>query len=126
MLDNTFFAMTSSFRAVLSVAENFGRLRSIFGQIWYSINIFRLLNWLYKKLRLMLGLKVRESAKSMAWNEATAGAAGKAAGSNGGASWPTLAFLGVIVSAPYIISKFLPKYEGIVEKFITIQKNRGN
>lgn len=41
MVDNTFFAMTSSFRAVLSVAENFGRLRTMFGHIWYSVNIFR-------------------------------------------------------------------------------------
>lgn len=41
MVDNTFFAMTSSFRAVLSVAENFGRLRTLFGHIWYSVNIFR-------------------------------------------------------------------------------------
>lgn len=41
MVDNTFFAMTSSFRAVLSVAENFGRLRATFGHIWYSVNIFR-------------------------------------------------------------------------------------
>ena len=41
MLDNTFFAMTSSFRAILGVAENFGRLRTMFGHIWYSVNIFR-------------------------------------------------------------------------------------
>lgn len=41
MVDNTFFAMTSSFRAVLSVAENFGKLRTMFGHIWYSVNIFR-------------------------------------------------------------------------------------
>ncbi|XP_050302322.1 probable peroxisomal membrane protein PEX13 [Anthonomus grandis grandis] len=113
MLDNTFFAMTSSFRAILGVAENFGRLRSMFGHIWYSVNIFRFLTWLYRKFRQMLGLKVTKNATSVAWKEAS-----KEAGSNlpsgtpsGGSSWPTLAFLGVIVSAPYIISKFLPKYE---------------
>lgn len=115
MLDNTFFAMTSSFRAVLSVAENFGRLRSVFGQIWYSINIFRLFNWLYRKLRSMFGLKVTENAKSLAWNEAMSGAVAEAAGNSGGANWSALAFLGIIISAPYVISKFLPKYEGEIE-----------
>lgn len=55
MLDNTFFAMTSSFRAVLSVAENFGRLRSVFGHVWYTINIFRLFSWFYRKCLQLLG-----------------------------------------------------------------------
>lgn len=112
MLDNTLFAMTSSFRAVLSVAENFGKLRTVFGQIWYSINIFRLLNWLYRKIRLMIGLKVPQNSKTLAWNEAMTNTPGEVSATSGGGSWSTLAFLGVLVSAPYIISKFLPKYEG--------------
>ena len=110
MLDNTFFAMTSSFRAVLSVAENFGRLRSMFGHIWYSINIFRLFSWLYRKLMWLMGRKVPSTDVSIAWKQAANGAPPSAAAP--GSSWPTLAFLGVLVSAPYIISKFLPKYEG--------------
>lgn len=105
MLDNTFFAMTSSFRAILGVAENFGRLRTMFGHIWYSVNVFRFITWMYRKLRVMLGLK---SASSLAWKEAGYGAASPPPS---GSSWPTLAFLGVIVSAPYLISRFLPKYE---------------
>ncbi|KRT80977.1 SH3 domain-containing protein [Oryctes borbonicus] len=111
MLDNTFFAMTSSFRAVLSVAENFGRLRSVFGQIWYSVNIFRLIKWLFRKIQVMFGLKATENVRSLAWNEALSGATAEVNGNRGGASWSTLAFLGVIISTPYIISKFLPKYE---------------
>ncbi|XP_066254821.1 peroxisomal membrane protein PEX13 [Euwallacea similis] len=109
MLDNTFFAMTSSFRAILGVAENFGRLRTMFGHIWYSVNVFRFISWLYRKFCLMLGLKVSHSPTSLAWKEASA--SGGVVPSSEGSSWPTLAFLGVIVSAPYIISKFLPKYE---------------
>lgn len=112
MLDNTFFAMTSSFRAVLGIAENFGRLRTMFGHIWYSFNVFRLITWLYRKMRQMLGLKVIRSPNSVAWKEAASGMTDVSSGSSSGSSWPTLAFLGVIVSAPYIISKFLPKYEG--------------
>ncbi|XP_018578660.1 peroxisomal membrane protein PEX13 [Anoplophora glabripennis] len=111
MLDNTFFAMTSSFRAVLSVAENFGRLRTMFGHIWYSINIFRFLNWLYRRMLRMMGFKVASSTASMAWKEAAHGVSPPSAGAPSGSSWPTIAFLGVLVSAPYIISRFLPKYE---------------
>ncbi|XP_056638454.1 peroxisomal membrane protein PEX13 [Diorhabda carinulata] len=112
MLDNTFFAMTSSFRAVLSVAENFGRLRTMFGNIWYSVNIFRFFNWLYRKFLIMLGFKKANSNVSMAWSQAKNGAAiGGGLPGGAGSSWPTIAFLGVLVSAPYIISKFLPKYE---------------
>ncbi|KAH1001953.1 hypothetical protein HUJ04_005907 [Dendroctonus ponderosae] len=112
MLDNTFFAMTSSFRAILGVAENFGRLRSMFGHIWYSVNVFRFITWMYRKLRIMLGLKAPKSASSLAWKEAGYGAGSAAASPPpSGSSWPTLAFLGVIVSAPYLISRFLPKYE---------------
>jgi peroxin-13 len=109
MLDNTFFAMTSSFRAVLSVAENFGRLRSMFGHIWYSISVFRLFNWLYRKFMWLIGKKVPNSEASIAWKQAASGA--PSSGAAPGSSWPTLAFLGLLVSAPYIINKFLPKYE---------------
>lgn len=112
MLDNTFFAMTSSFRAVLSVAENFGRLRTMFGHIWYSINIFRFLNWLYRRMLRLMGFKVASSTASAAWREAASGVSPPSVGGPSGSSWPTIAFLGVLVSAPYIISRFLPKYEG--------------
>jgi len=49
MLDSTFFALTSSFRAILGVAANFGRLRSVFSQFWASFAIFRGLKWIYRK-----------------------------------------------------------------------------
>lgn len=111
MLDNTFFAMTSSFRAVLSVAENFGRLRSVFGQIWYSINLFRLLKWLYRKLMTYLGYKLPEST-SVAWDQAINGVENLPPPASNSTNWSTLAFFGVLISAPYIISKFLPKFEG--------------
>lgn len=49
MLDSTFFAITSSFRAILGVAANFGRLRGVFAQFWSTFALFRGLSWLYKK-----------------------------------------------------------------------------
>lgn len=50
MLDSTFFAITSSFRAILGVAANFGRLRGVFAQFWSTFAILRGLSWIYKKL----------------------------------------------------------------------------
>ena len=55
MLESTFFAMTSSFRAILSVAENMGRLRTIFGQFLSSFALIRFMKWLYWKARYMIG-----------------------------------------------------------------------
>lgn len=49
MLDSTFFALTSSFRAILGVAANFGRLRGVFAQFWSTFAIFRGLTWIYRK-----------------------------------------------------------------------------
>lgn len=49
MLDSTYFALTSSFRAVLGVAANFGRLRGLFSQFWQSFALLRGMNWLFKK-----------------------------------------------------------------------------
>lgn len=49
MLDSTFFAITSSFRAILGVAANFGRLRGVFAQFWSTFAMFRGLSWLYQK-----------------------------------------------------------------------------
>lgn len=109
MLDNTFFAITSSFRAVLSVAEHFGRLRSVFGHIWYSINIFRLFGWFYRRIMRFMGKNVPSSGSSIAWKEATGGINNK---QPSGSGWSTVAFLGILMSAPYVLSKLLPKYEG--------------
>ena len=55
MLDSTFNAVYTSFRAVLGVAENFGRLRSLLGQFFSSVALFRAFLWLYKKVLYLLG-----------------------------------------------------------------------
>lgn len=49
MLDSTFFALTSSFRAILGVAANVGQLRGVFAQFWSTFALIRGVNWLYRK-----------------------------------------------------------------------------
>ena len=55
MLESTFFAMTSSFRAILGVAENMGKLRAMFGQVLSSFALIRFLKWLYWKTKCLIG-----------------------------------------------------------------------
>nr|XP_034826499.1 peroxisomal membrane protein PEX13-like [Maniola hyperantus] len=108
MLESTFFALTSSFRAILGVAENFGRLRSLFAQFWSTFAVVRSLNWLVRKLLVMLG--IRTECEFKAWAEAVqATQAGSASPEQKakGSSWPILLFFGVIAAAPYIVLKML-------------------
>ncbi|XP_050356182.1 probable peroxisomal membrane protein PEX13 [Nymphalis io] len=108
MLENTFFALTSSFRAILGVAENFGRLRSLFAQFWSTFAVVRSLNWLVRKLFVMLGIRTENEFK--AWAEAVAASqTGSATPEQRakGSSWPILLFFGVIAAAPYIVLKML-------------------
>lgn len=55
MMESTFNAVYSSFQAVLGVAENFGRLRTMFGQFFSTFAVLRTLQWLYKKLLYLIG-----------------------------------------------------------------------
>ncbi|XP_068625158.1 peroxisomal membrane protein PEX13 isoform X2 [Battus philenor] len=110
MLENTFFALTCSFRAVLGVAENFGRLRSLFAQFWSTFAVIRSLNWLVRKLLVILGIKTENEFK--AWAEAVAATQSGTATSEQkakGSSWPVLLFFGVIAAAPYIVLRMIDR-----------------
>ncbi|XP_059055733.1 peroxisomal membrane protein PEX13 [Achroia grisella] len=108
MLENTFFALTSSFRAILGVAENFGRLRSLFAQFWSTFAVVRSLNWLVRKLMVILGIRTENEFK--AWAQAVAATQSGVASPEQrarGSSWPILMFFGVVAAAPYIVLKMM-------------------
>ncbi|XP_055855627.1 peroxisomal membrane protein PEX13 [Episyrphus balteatus] len=114
MLDSTFFALTSSFRAILGVAANFGRLRTVFAQFWQTFAIFRGLNWIYRKILYWLRISNLDPS-SMAFKEAFAAAMkqsstakpGPALPNRGASPWPVLAFISFIFTAPYLIMKLI-------------------
>ncbi|XP_016988881.2 probable peroxisomal membrane protein PEX13 [Drosophila rhopaloa] len=115
MLDSTFFALTSSFRAILGVAANFGRLRSVFAQFWTTFAIFRGLNWIYRKILFWLRLSnldpssaafKKAFAEALNENNPQAGGAPQAP-RKGSSPWPVLAFISFIFTAPYLIMKLL-------------------
>lgn len=114
MMDSTFFAITSSFRAVLGIADNIGQLRTMFGQIWSSFALFRLISWIYRKVLSLFGINVALSGGNIAWEQAVNGPNGTPIPK--GHNWPIFLFLGIILSAPYLISKMIPSIDG---KFTT-------
>ncbi|XP_073962907.1 peroxisomal membrane protein PEX13-like [Choristoneura fumiferana] len=90
------------------VAENFGRLRSLFAQFWSTFAVVRSLNWLVRKLLVLLGIRTESEFK--AWAEAVAATqtgTGTPEQRARGASWPILLFFGVIAAAPYIVLRML-------------------
>ncbi|KAI8432746.1 hypothetical protein MSG28_013705 [Choristoneura fumiferana] len=46
------------------VAENFGRLRSLFAQFWSTFAVVRSLNWLVRKLLVLLGIRTESEFKN--------------------------------------------------------------
>ncbi|KAG6463470.1 hypothetical protein O3G_MSEX013889 [Manduca sexta] len=101
--------MRHSFQEIeKGVAENVGRLRSLFGQFWSTFAVFRSINWLVRKLLVMLGL--RNECEFKAWAEAMAASPNNLGPHQqlpNGTSWPILLFFGVIAAAPYIVHKML-------------------
>lgn len=107
MLDQTFFAMTSSFRAILSVADSFGRLRSMMGHMWTSFALFKAINWLLRKLMSILRIYDNQNAQDEeTLNTAFSNVLGnEGLNQSNPSKWPIAVFLGIIVSAPYIVYK---------------------
>lgn len=106
MLDSTFFALTSSFRAVLGVAANFAHLRGVFAQFWTSFALFRWAIWAYRKILYWLRItKTNPSLES--FNEAfkIAESDNQSVVQKKGSSMPVILFLGFIMSAPYLLMK---------------------
>lgn len=55
LLESTYFALTNSFRAILNVAENIGKLRSTLNQLFNTFALIKFLKWLYKKIIYTIG-----------------------------------------------------------------------
>ncbi|XP_062565432.1 peroxisomal membrane protein PEX13 isoform X2 [Armigeres subalbatus] len=100
MLDSTFFALTSSFRAILGVAANFAHLRGVFAQFWTSFALFRWIIWAYRKI-------TKTDPATASFKEAfkAAEADKLAPKAQKGSSLPVVMFLGFIMSAPYLLMK---------------------
>lgn len=131
MLESTFFAIHSSFRAVLGVAENFGRMRGMLAQVFSALTIFKAVRWAYHQLLVLLGnfasltrihkkinfsnsvgIRKRGSTEKI-WAEATADSGMASIGGPQGAearkssAWPIVMFMSLVMGGPYLIWKLL-------------------
>lgn len=112
MLDSTYFALTSSFRAILGLAANFSQMRGFLTKFFSTFTIFRSVIWLYKKLLYLIGLSKSNPTTAVNLNEAFKDAE-KVNSSDffntqqqqGSSGLPMVLFLAFVFSAPYLIMK---------------------
>jgi peroxin-13 len=112
MLDSTYFALTSSFRAILGLAANFSQMRGFLSKFFSTFTIFRTIVWIYKKLLYMMGLSKSNPATAINLNEAFKDAEQVNAKDffhtstqQNSSGLPMVLFLAFVFSAPYLIMK---------------------
>lgn len=112
MLDSTYFALTSSFRAILGLAANFSQMRGFLARFFSTFTIFRSVIWLYKKLLFMVGLSKSNPTTAVNLNEAFKDAENinssdffNTAAQQTSSGLPMVLFLAFVFSAPYLIMK---------------------
>lgn len=114
MLDSTYFALTSAFRAILGLAANFSHLRGFFARFTSTFTIFKSFIWIYKKMLFMLGISKTNPSSQINLNEAFKDAEKvntndffNSAANSGSSGLPMVLFLAFVFSAPYLIMKLL-------------------
>ncbi|XP_024942646.1 probable peroxisomal membrane protein PEX13 isoform X2 [Cephus cinctus] len=107
MLESTFFAMTSSFRAILSVADNIGKLRSSFGQFLSVFALIRFMKWLWWKIMYSLGLRANDPNIEVVWQKTALEVINGER--TGPSNWPIFMFLSLLFAIPYLIHKLVNK-----------------
>lgn len=114
MLDSTYFALTSAFRAILGLAANFSQMRGFLTKFFSSLTIFRTVMWMYNKLMYMLGLSKKNPSRNVDLNEAFREAEVAHSSSeffqssgqhSGGSGLSMILFLAFVFSAPYLLMK---------------------
>ena len=112
MLDSSFQAVYSSFRAVIGVADNFSRLRTQLVQIFSALALIRTLRYMVRRLLEFLRLRPAGQAERE-WREALAQAAGSVPGPDGEpkkSAWPIFMFFGIILGGPWLIWKLISSF----------------
>ncbi|CAD6195597.1 unnamed protein product [Caenorhabditis auriculariae] len=120
MLNSTHNAVYSSFRAVIGVVEQFGRLKMQLTQVVVSLALFRWLYRFWRWLLVMLKLKPANyaSVTELAWNDANLPYASNVLGSANSStvSWPAVMFWLVAVGGPWLIYKCVNQMVQAVEE----------
>lgn len=103
LLESTYFAITNCFKAILSVAESVGRLRSTIGQLLSTFALIRFVKWIYKKVAYMIGMRNENPIEEELWQRSLVQVV------NGEekftSSWPSFLLLSIFVMIPFLIHK---------------------
>ncbi|OXU27107.1 hypothetical protein TSAR_005722 [Trichomalopsis sarcophagae] len=113
MLESTFFAMTSSFRAILGVADNMGKLRSMLKQLLSSFALVRFMKWLYLRVKYTLGIRSQDASSEMLWRETISEVMNGSPEQSGTTSWPIFLFLSILFATPYLIHRLISNAKNI-------------
>jgi len=119
MLESTYFAVHSSFRAVLGVADHISRLRGHMTQVVSSMTIIKTLAWFVRRLAFLLGISNIDPNNEAAWREAAASSsltpeavAEALSKPDKKSSWPIMMFFAVVFGTPWLIWKLLLSLSG--------------
>lgn len=115
MLESTFHAVYSSFRAVIGVADHFTRMKTHLGQIFSMLALLRALRWLFRRALHLLGLSQHDPRSEGAWAAAAAADADRSGSAflsendikQNKLNWPILLYLGMVFGTPWLIWKLL-------------------
>lgn len=119
MLESTYFAVHSSFRAVLGVADHISRMKGHMTQVVSSMTIIKTLAWFVRRLGFLLGLTDIDPNNEAAWKEASANftltpesMVQTLTTPNRKSSWPIMMFFAVVFGTPWLIWKLLLSLSG--------------
>ncbi|XP_054011218.1 peroxisomal membrane protein PEX13 isoform X1 [Hylaeus anthracinus] len=103
LLESTYFTITNSFRAILSVAENVGRLRSTIGQLFNTLALIRFLKWLYRKIARGTGFQNESSINEELWEKSIVKVGNENV--NNSSFWSGFLLFSMFFVVPYMIHK---------------------
>ncbi|CAG2171720.1 unnamed protein product [Oppiella nova] len=125
MLESTYHAVNSSFRAFIGVADHFSRLRHHLTHILSTLAIIRTFKWIVTRILSLIGVRVRDQNQDpneRAWSQASNNSnpieshltadgtfdslKGDNLSSRGG-PWPTIVFFTVILGTPWLLWKLM-------------------
>ncbi|KAI1287616.1 Peroxisomal membrane protein PEX13 [Halotydeus destructor] len=125
MLESTYFAVHSSFRAVLGVAEHLTRMKGQVSGLVQRLAIIKTLHWFARRLAYLIGLSRNDPKDEAMWKEAAAKATELPLSPEGvldaltrddagrrKSSWPIMIFFAVVCGTPWLIWKLLSKITG--------------
>ncbi|XP_076637552.1 peroxisomal biogenesis factor 13 [Colletes latitarsis] len=103
LLESTYFTLTNSFRAILSVAENVGKLHSTIGQLFNTFALIRFLKWLYRKISRNTGFQSEGSINEELWEKSVVKVGNESV--NNSSFWSGFLLFSVFFVVPYMIHK---------------------